>query len=335
MRSQRPSGMSFGHAARTQSPAEGDPPAALAHRAGVPPARATGVKMRKMREYFLPRLLHLPLLSLLTLLLSLPLATYAQTSNPRITKQIIQTDNRSKQNRGFQVNIPKKGLPGRRENGGTRRESCMSGELPLLALLLPPTNIGLTTAAYPRFFWYTPKNTAQKVNFTLHKVDETGQRTLVYNTTFQPSRESGVTSLALPSQTIPPLEINQLYQFSVSLICTQDTSPNSVITVYGWVQRVDVSNNLESTLKQLSPKERISVYAQQGLWFDLVSTLADLRACNPSDPTLLATWVSVVKQTALFKAEAIARESTAQRAIAQQPLLQKCSSQSAPASTSK
>ncbi|KAB8321100.1 DUF928 domain-containing protein [Tolypothrix campylonemoides VB511288] len=262
--------------------------------------------MRELRKYFLPLLLLLPLLPV-------PLATYAQASNPRITKQIIQTDNRSKQ---FQVNIPKKGLPGRRENGGTRRESCMFGELPLLALLLPPTNIGLTTAAYPRFFWYTPKNTAQKVNFTLHKVNETGQRTLVYNTSFQPSRESGVTSLALPSQTIPPLEINQLYQFSVSLICGQDASPNSVITVYGWVQRVALSNNVESTLKQLSRRERISVYAQQGLWFDLVSTLADLRACNFSDPTLLATWVSVVKQTALFKAEA----------IAQQPLLQKCSS---------
>lgn len=270
--------------------------------------------MRKIKKYFLPRLLLVPLL----LLLTLPRATYAQSSNPRITKQITQTDNRSKQKRGFQVNIPKKGLPGRRENGGTRRESCMSGELPLLALLLPSTNIGLTTAPYPRFFWYTPKNTAQKVNFTLHKVNETGQRTLVYNTSFQPSRESGVTSLALPSQrNLAPLEINQLYQFSVSLICGQDTSPNSVITVYGWVQRVAVSNNVESTLKQLSPKERISVYAEQGLWFDLVSTLADLCACNPSDPTLLATWVSVVKQTALYKAEA----------IAQQPLLQKCSSQ--------
>ncbi|BAY48637.1 hypothetical protein SAMD00079811_62630 [Scytonema sp. HK-05] len=147
------------------------------------------------------------------------------------------------------------------------------------------------------------------------------------NTAFQPSRESGVTSLTLPSQrNLAPLEINQLYQFSVSLICGQDTSPNSVITVYGWVQRVAVSNNVESTLKRFSPKERISVYAKQGLWFDLVSTLADLRACNPSDSALLATWVSVIKATALLKAEAIARESTAQRAIAQQPLLQKCSS---------
>ncbi|NEQ19348.1 MAG: DUF928 domain-containing protein [Microcoleus sp. SIO2G3] len=254
-------------------------------------------KLKKTSFYFL--LFTFYFLSLLTL----PLTTY--THSYPVTKQLKQS-----------VNIPKKGLPGRRENGGTRRESCMSGELPLLALLLPSTNIGLTTAAYPRFFWYTPKNTAQKVNFTLHKVNETGQRNLVYNTTFQPSRESGVTSFTPPSQGIPPLVINQLYQWSVSLICySQDSSPN-VITVYGWVQRVAVSNNVESTLKQLSRRERISVYAEQGLWFDLVSTLADLRACNPSDPTLVATWVSVVKQTALFKAEA----------IAQQPLLQKCSS---------
>jgi hypothetical protein len=117
-------------------------------------------EMREMKKYFLLPLLLLPLLTL-------PLATYAH-SYP-VTKQLKQS-----------VNIPKKGLPGRRENGGTRRESCMSGELPQLAVAVTPTNIGLTSTAYPRFFWYTPKNTAQKVKFILHKVDETGQRTLVY-----------------------------------------------------------------------------------------------------------------------------------------------------------
>ncbi|ARV63189.1 hypothetical protein BZZ01_23240 [Nostocales cyanobacterium HT-58-2] len=250
------------------------------------------------------------------------MVTYAQTANPLVVKQSTQTDNRLKQNSNLQVKLPKKKLPAGRENGGTRRESCMSGELPVLALLLPPTNIGFTTSAYPRFFWYTPKNTAQKVNFSLHKVDEkSGQRTLVYNTTLQPSPESGITSFALPSQGIPPLAINQPYQWSVSLVCnTQDTSPNSVITVDGWVQRVALSNNVESKLKQLSPKEQISVYAEQGLWFDLVSTLADLRACNPSDTNLLGSWVSVVKQTALLKAEAIARSALPKRECVSQKL---------------
>ncbi len=42
MRSQRPFGV-------CQSPAEGNPPAALAHRAGVPPVEATGVGMREIR----------------------------------------------------------------------------------------------------------------------------------------------------------------------------------------------------------------------------------------------------------------------------------------------
>ncbi|WP_017317245.1 hypothetical protein [Mastigocladopsis repens] len=99
------------------------------------------VKRQKLKEtsfYFL--LFTFYFLPLLPLLLSLPLATYAQTSLPRITNQLTQTGNRSQQNRDFQVKIPDKGRPGRRENGGTRRGSCMSGELPQLALLLPLPN---------------------------------------------------------------------------------------------------------------------------------------------------------------------------------------------------
>jgi hypothetical protein len=43
MRSQRPFGV-------RQSPAEGNPPAALTHRAGVPPVEATGVAKRRVRN---------------------------------------------------------------------------------------------------------------------------------------------------------------------------------------------------------------------------------------------------------------------------------------------
>ncbi|MBW4564387.1 MAG: DUF928 domain-containing protein [Mojavia pulchra JT2-VF2] len=246
---------------------------------------------------------------------SLPVLGQVHNSNQPTPGQPNPRDNSKNQNGDVKVNIPDRGLPGRREVGGTRGpNTCISSssEIPTLTLLLPPTNLGLTTAAYPRFFWYTPTNKAHRVKFSLYQVNEqTQQDTLVYDTTFIPNRAAGISSLTLPSNSnVPPLAINQLYQWSVSIICNpQDTSPRSMMTVDGWVQRVAINPNVANKLQQISQRDRILVYAEQGLWFDLLSTVADLRTAQPSDTTLLNTWVSLLTQVNL-------------ETIAQQPLLQ-------------
>jgi hypothetical protein len=237
------------------------------------------------------------------------------TSHSQLLGKPKQTGNRSNKSGTIQVKIPIKKLPARREAGSTRRGSCISGDPALVALLLPATNLGLTSAAYPRFFWYSPQNTAQQTQFSLYQIDERSrQRTLLYNTIFKPNAEAGVTSLALPSQDkIPPLEINQTYYWTVSIICDRtDPSPRSVITVDGWIQRVALSKNVVNQLQQLNPKERIPIYAEQGLWFDTLSTVAELRACNPSDNNLSNLWINLLQQAELVE-------------LAQQPLQQKCS----------
>jgi hypothetical protein len=239
--------------------------------------------------------------------------TIAQAQNPKPpTPPKPNTTNRNLP-KGIKVNIPSIGLPGRRENGGTRnpQTNCIASEPAILQLLLPPTNVGLTTAAYPRFFWYTPKNTSQRAEFSLYKVDKAIGRSLVYNTTFN-LNSGGVSSLALPSDVgMPPLTINQMYQWSVSLVCNlQDTSAKSVIRVDGWVQRVNVRDAVQ--VQELTEDSAVaSSYAQQGLWLDLLSTLAQLRACKPYDRTVSNTWASVLNQAALEK-------------VAQQPLFSKC-----------
>jgi Domain of Unknown Function (DUF928) len=250
------------------------------------------------------------LLFLNLVLLSLPLL--AQTQTPK-------QPNQGKPN-PTNTNKPKPGLglPGRRESGGTRGpNTCIDGDVPILALLLPSTNVGLTTAAYPQFFWYTPKNTAKLAQFSLYQISSASKRPIqVYKITFKPSGESGITSLTLPNNLrLPPLGINQNYQWTVSMICNpQDTSPRSVTTVLGWVRRVAVNQDMASQLQRLNKRDRLNLYSQQGLWLDLISTLAQLRACNPNDTTLSNTWVSLIQEIDLSQGEA----------IAQQPIQQKC-----------
>ncbi len=203
-----------------------------------------------------------------------------------------------------QVKVPKLDRPGRRESGGTRRpgETCISGKVPILALLLPKTNLGLTTAAYPRFFWYAPNNTAQQVRFSLYKVDwQLRQRTLIYEKIFKPIQQAGISSFSLPKDSkIGPLAIKEDYLWSVSIICNlRDTSPNSIITSYGWVQRVRLDRKLANKLPKLSQSDRLSIYSQQGLWFDFLSTLADLRTCNLNNQKLSTQWQRTLTQVDL------------------------------------
>ncbi len=223
---------------------------------------------------------------------------------------LLVTGNPIKAQDNREVKIPQRGLPGRRENGGTRgpEGNCLAGDVALLALLLPQTNLGLTTSAYPRFFWYNPENTARKGKFVLYKVDkQMRRRTKVYTTTFNPSHKSGITSLDLPQDgKIPPLTLNENYLWSVSLICNpKDNSPRSVITVDGWVQRVTVSKSLASKIPLLNQRDRLPIYAQQGLWLDLLSTLTDLRTCQTRDTTISNWWTQILNQVDL---QAIAQE---------------------------
>ncbi|XHX79843.1 MAG: DUF928 domain-containing protein [Stenomitos frigidus ULC029] len=208
---------------------------------------------------------------------------------------------------------PQRGLPGRREGGGTRNPLvCIQGSPSQLIALLPATNLGLTTAAYPRFFWFMPKSKAKLAEFTLFEVDAQGEdRAPLYKTTFSIDGTAGVASLSLPSNaTLPPLAVGKDYRWSVSLVCSVSDRSRD-ITVDGWVQRVAIKADLAKQLATAKPSDRVRLYASNGIWFDTVTTLADQRYTNPKDAALTKSWAALLQSVQL-------------QTIADQPLLQQC-----------
>ena len=150
---------------------------------------------------------------------------------------------------------PQRGLPGRREGAGTRGPIvCIQGRPSQLTALLPATNLGLTTAAYPHFFWFAPKSKAKFAEFTLSEVNEQREdQTPVYKTIFSITGTPGIASLALPSDAaIPPLVVGKDYHWSVALICDQDDRAKDV-RVDGWVQRVTPDARLTSQIAKATP----------------------------------------------------------------------------------
>lgn len=209
---------------------------------------------------------------------------------------------------------PSRGVPGRREGGGTR-DGCTLGNAstrPMRALLPAfmeeETNqqkkmaaIGLTTRAYPRFFWYMPQTQSGKVAFTLYRGDKESPEAVVYQTTFEPSRpqttaggrqvsQAGIYSLTLPENAnVAPLEVGKVYRWSVELLCPGIKA--GTLSVGGGVERVPVDARLASALK--GTPDPTNIYAENGLWFDLVETLAQ-RRCSPNSGSM-APWQELLK----------------------------------------
>lgn len=218
---------------------------------------------------------------------------------------------------------PKRGYPdgGITRGGGTRSTPtlCVDPASPPLAPLVPKTAMALTQAEYPRFFWFFPENTASRGEFRLFSVTNQGRGlwddTLLYQTEFQISGESGIASLKLPDTlNLPPLEVGQPYRWYVSLMCNP-LDPVHNITISGWVERSALAPQVQDRLEQLQGRDRAELFAQEGLWFDALETLADLRCGDPNNPDLLNEW------SALLQDDDIALAN-----LVETPLLQQCTS---------
>ncbi|MGE5657062.1 MAG: DUF928 domain-containing protein [Actinomycetota bacterium] len=183
--------------------------------------------------------------------------------------------------------------PGNRQAGGHRGVGVCSTGLSLTSLV-PASNIGLTTQTSPTFFVYVPQTSAQMEFILLtEKEDE-----VVYQTMFK-ANNAGIVSVSLPQNTSNSLEVGKRYLWAVSMIC--DPSDRSAdVVVKGWVQRVKPAPMLLSELQQKAePRDRLKIYAENGLWYDTLSTLADLRRQAPNDVSLTADWTQLLKSQGL------------------------------------
>lgn len=193
-----------------------------------------------------------------------------------------------------------RGMPGRREGGGTRGGILIQGTPP--TALIPSSNLGTTLSGHPTFYFYVPIETAG-LNAELVLLDNEG------NTLYQaiaplPSQE-GIVRVPLPSDVT--LEPERLYQWFFSVVVSED-DPSANIILSGWVRRVPENPELMQQLAAIAPSERPAAYADAGLWYEALNSLAELHQSNPTDPTVQSQWEALLRSVDLG-------------AIAPQPLL--------------
>lgn len=180
---------------------------------------------------------------------------------------------------------PNRGMPGRREGGGTRGCWGNLNSAPTdsrLTALVPAENFGYTLEASPSFFVYIPSFFAEKaVAAQFELLNEVGDP--IYQATYQASQESGLIRINLPEDAnFAGLEVGQDYNWAFTLICDME-DPSGNLVVDSWVQRIEPDADLAQML-EIAPAEQVpDIYAQEGIWHDTLTTLANLDNDQPEN----------------------------------------------------
>lgn len=90
----------------------------------------------------------------------------------------------------------------------------------------------------------------------------------------------------------------------MSIVCdSQDRSAD--IFVDGRVRRVEVDPVLASKLNTARGRDRVSLYAVNGIWYDAIAALYAARQFSPNNSSLVDEWANLLKSV---KLDELARE---------------------------
>lgn len=191
--------------------------------------------------------------------------------------------------------------------GGATRGDCFANkdESPV-ALVPPASKMGETVAESPTVSWYMPKTQASVMPSVMQFVLRDGEKNEVYSVKYSLDKYEeetaegkkkfvvvgtpGIMSLTLPVATsMSALKIGQEYKWELTVMCdSSDQSTN--ILMEGGIKRVEPNPTLAARLQQATPEERVTLYADENLWYNAVATLVELGRDRPNDPNLAAIW---------------------------------------------
>jgi hypothetical protein len=143
-----------------------------------------------------------------------------------------------------------------------------------------------TTLDRPVLFVYVPTMAASNVQFTIRP--NGGRAKDLQNVTFQTTGAEGFVGIELPNNA--KLEVGQQYKWSMAIPCRPDENDvTKTVIIEGLVQRIQAP-----TIATAIPEERAAIYAEQGIWQDALSTIAQLRLQRPQDVALAEDWSNLM-----------------------------------------
>ncbi len=182
--------------------------------------------------------------------------------------------------------------PGR-ESPNTTSGASSRGEQYLVTALIPNTNHGRTVSERPTFYIYMPLTSVKQVFFSLQDED----RNSYYQTTLPIANRKGIISFTLPDDA-PPLEVGKHYEWYFVTLEGKRLRPDSP-SISGWIERIEPDRSLVAQASAGTSLELAASYGRQGVWYDTLTTLVELKRSEPDNNNLISEWTELLEQVGL------------------------------------
>ncbi|MDZ7961272.1 MAG: DUF928 domain-containing protein [Aulosira sp. DedQUE10] len=248
-----------------------------------------------------------------------PAKVTAQTQQPATTKQPVQptkgrTSPQGRTSRPVFV-LPKtparlSPISGRRTGMGSR-DNCPAVTTALTALVplreeqkvskqadKPISAIvgGLTTSERPTFWFYVPYT--QELTANAEFILQDSAENDIYRNAIALPPKPGIIGVSLPSNA--SLQVGKTYHWYFKVLCNQQQTATVPIYVEGDIERVNLDSRIMQQLETaVDLQQKVAIYAQEGIWFDSLTMLAQLRQKNPYDASVAEDWQSLLRSVNL------------------------------------
>lgn len=197
-----------------------------------------------------------------------------------------------------QFQPPQGGAPDGTRGGASRGDTvCVqnpSGQDQLLRALTPTdSNYGLTLAERPQFFAYVPATMAQKALFVLK--DDRGNT--LHQQVITIAGNGRIMPIKLAEQ-LPALEVGRTYEWGIAILCHGKLQIDSPFTS-AWIQRISPPAEVLPYIEQPPSLQKVIALGQYGIWYDMLSTLAQLQQQRQNVAIASSTWRQLLQSVGL------------------------------------
>ncbi|OLP16146.1 hypothetical protein BST81_22345 [Leptolyngbya sp. 'hensonii'] len=161
--------------------------------------------------------------------------------------------------------------------------------------ILPSSGFSQTLAEYPTFLIYMPFTSVQEGIFSLSTSPNSYP---YYQARAQLTGNRGIIRFQLPSSA-PNLVAGKKYFWQFRFSAVTNESENQLLVIRGQIQRINASATLQNQLAIAAPRQKAAIYANNGIWQDALTTLAQLKCANPGDQGIASDWSSLLQQVEL------------------------------------
>jgi hypothetical protein len=191
---------------------------------------------------------------------------------------------------GFVYRPPMRGAPVARIGGGTRGIGDTTLELAVLA----PDHTGLTTKEQPTLYWYVSEPVPARLEVTVINDDAIDPELEEIVAT---PGHAGIQKIDL-AKSGTRLEPGLEYRWFVSVVADPGQRSNDIVAS-GTIQRITPQGALKARIAGADDSALVSIYAEEGVWYDAIDGLSRMIEKAPNDAALREQRAALLEQVGL------------------------------------